>query len=138
MRFIASDILDDNAAIFHQLGNKIDIVHVSNFIHLFDRDTQVEVAKRLVTKLLRDRPGAMIVGTQVGCTRPQHYLWGKQRMRIFSHDLATWKEMWEQVGRETGMRFKVDAFAGKFGEQTAYWFRGFEGLFRIFFTVRRE
>ncbi|KAL1982941.1 hypothetical protein VTN96DRAFT_628 [Rasamsonia emersonii] len=138
VQFIPSDIFDDNAALFHQLGGQIDIVHASNFFHLFDRDTQVQVAKRVVTKLLRDRPGALIVGTQVGGKNPQHYTWEKQGKKLFIHDTATWKEMWEQVGRETGMRFKVEAFEREFLEQEGQQFQGMEDMFRLFFTVRRE
>ncbi|KAL1964546.1 hypothetical protein VTN77DRAFT_6843 [Rasamsonia byssochlamydoides] len=136
-RFIAADIFDDNSELVRQLPNQIDIIHASNFFHLFDWNTQVDVAKRVV-KLLRPRPGSLIVGSQAGNTTPKEYIWGQENKAIFLHDATTWQELWEQVGRETGLRFKVDAVQGEYRDREVFQIANREGVFRFLFTVRLE
>jgi hypothetical protein len=134
VRFIPTDIFDDHSELATNFSGQMDIIHASNFFHLFERDTQVDVAKR-VLKLLRPKPGSLIVGTQAGSTMAQNYTWGKDRQVSFFDNPTTWKELWDQVGRETGLQLQVDATEGPFGYQALYQ-NPPAGFFRLSFTVR--
>ncbi|KAL4791710.1 hypothetical protein BDV19DRAFT_401050 [Aspergillus venezuelensis] len=63
---------DDTEALTNTLGGKTDIVFASSLLHLWEYGTQLKVALRLV-HLLRDQPGIMIVGRQMGSVLAGEY-----------------------------------------------------------------
>jgi SAM-dependent methyltransferase len=65
-KFITADMLDDSPEnLLRNLHNSVDIVHAASFLHLWDWDTQVKLCEGTV-RLLRERPGSMVFGRQVG------------------------------------------------------------------------
>ncbi|KAL9095564.1 MAG: hypothetical protein Q9165_001996 [Trypethelium subeluteriae] len=62
--FLPADIFDPNSDL-KQLDGTIDIIQTSSFFHLFDRDTQIRLAKRVVA-LLKPQKDSLIFGRQVG------------------------------------------------------------------------
>lgn len=63
-KFIAADIFDPNSAL-KELDGKIDILYAGSFLHLFGYEQQLEVSIR-IAKLLKEKPGSLLVGRQVG------------------------------------------------------------------------
>ena len=110
--FIAADVFDQNSAL-QQLDGKMNVVHGASFLHLFDLEGQVNACKRIV-KLLRDEPGSMFLGRQIGnlvaSTQAGRLNPNKQRYR---HNVDSFQKMWQQVGDETGTEWKVEAHFGK-------------------------
>lgn len=115
-KFIIGDILasnfdDDQESLFQELREKIDIIHVSSFFHLFSLSTQLLIAKRLL-KFLRPIPGSLILGRQTGTIYPGVYKHGscnETQPGMWRHDVGSWSEMWEQAGRESGVQVRVEA-----------------------------
>jgi hypothetical protein len=126
-----------------QLDGQIDIVQTGSFFHLFDLETQEKVATRVV-KLLKPQPGSMVIGRQVGSITPGLVTHSDPgRGSVYRHNIATWKEMWGRVSKETDVAFEVEAelqeldqkfFGGKNLAQE--WWNS-PGTCRLWFTVRR-
>ena len=107
--FLVADVFDDSeTSSLNVLEGKTDIVYAASFLHLFNWDEQIAVCKRIV-KILRPQKGSVVFGRQVGTTKPGLYEGNtgvsSQKWR---HDEGTFKEMWEQVGQETGTEWTVD------------------------------
>ncbi|KAL8996354.1 MAG: hypothetical protein Q9169_004120 [Polycauliona sp. 2 TL-2023] len=109
-RFIQSDILDRESALMKgEHKGKMDIILVNQLFHLFSRETQVQMAKNVVELGTRD---AWVAGWQIGgrngvpSGRHKGTVAGSDE-RLFHND-RSWKEMWGQVGRETGTRWVVE------------------------------
>lgn len=135
-RFITDDIFSPEAILAAEFTNRLHILHASNFFHLWNWDRQVEAAK-LVVKLLVPEPGSMIIGSQVGSKRARELELPALKASLFMQSLKTFRLLWEQVGRETGVKFDVTAEEHRFSEQDAYaWPEELE-TFRMVFVVRR-
>lgn len=108
--FVAADIFDSTlTSPLAQLHGRIDIVYAGSFLHLFDWESQVAVAKRLVT-LLRPRKGALVTGRQLGHVSAGSYPLGIDASgTMFRHDVASFERLWQVVGDETGSTWRVDA-----------------------------
>ena len=109
--FLEADIFDEDSQL-KQLDNKIDIVNTASFFHLFDLEGQVKAAKRVV-RLLKPVPNAIIVGRQGGKLEAGSFAHLMKGMSAFWHNVESWKDMWEQVGRETGTKWHVEAVLGE-------------------------
>ena len=103
-QFIQADIFDDSSRLF-ELNGKINIILACQFIHLFDMQGQVTVMKKIVG--FTNGPGAVVVGYQRGreVAMKKAMSWGE----MFIHDIQTFQKIWENVGNETGTKWKVDA-----------------------------
>jgi hypothetical protein len=104
------NVFDDEAAAWVELKGVPSIVYTGAFFHLFDRDEQVLVAKRVVS-LLKDEPNVLLLGRQVGndnagVFEASGYVGEKQRYR---HNVQSWTEFWDEIGEATGTKWKVDA-----------------------------
>ncbi|KAK4896050.1 hypothetical protein LTR27_005907 [Elasticomyces elasticus] len=104
-RFIAADIFDEESEL-KELHGQIDIIDASSFFHLFTLAEQKQVA-RSVIKLMRPRKDSLVVGRQVGNVNPQEYPRRNGLGTRFRHDMGSWRQMWDEVGEETGVRFDV-------------------------------
>ena len=62
----------DDSEIARKLKGKISFVFASSLFHMWDWNTQVKVATRLVN-LCRQRSGVMITGRQLGSVEGDHY-----------------------------------------------------------------
>ena len=107
--FLAVDVLGPSAAQdLAEVNAKMDIVWVASFFHLFPRPRQLKAAKTVVG-LLKPSPGSMLLGRQLGSVKPGEYDVMKDGRWQFRHDVQSWTEFWEEVGRETGTRWRVEA-----------------------------
>ena len=133
--FIPADTFDPNSDL-KQLDGAIDIIQASSFFHLFDRDHQIKLAKRIIA-LLKPQKNSLLFGRQVGKVEGSEFTHPTGR-QIFRHNIATWAELWEQIGRETGTEWQVDSeligtwTSGQWKEQIEA-----EGARQHRFTVRR-
>lgn len=89
-----------------KLNGTISVIYAGAFFHLFDRPEQIAVAKRVV-QLLKPEPGTMVLGRQVGNVEPARY---EHRTNsghhMFRHNAESWQQMWDEVGEETGSKWK--------------------------------
>ncbi|KAK0930463.1 hypothetical protein LTR29_016708 [Friedmanniomyces endolithicus] len=104
-RFIAADVFDEGSAL-SELDGRVDIVDASSFFHLFSLDEQKKVARRVLA-LLKPREGSLVLGRQVGNLRPGEYARRGGEGTRYRHDVASWRGMWEEVGREKGVELEV-------------------------------
>lgn len=87
----------------------MDIIFVGSFLHLFDWDQQVSVAKAIV-KLLQPRPNSMAFGHHLGSVHSGTYPYGlRPSASIFKHDIASFQQLWRHVGEATGSQWTVEA-----------------------------
>lgn len=120
------------------VNGKIDIVWAASFFHLFPRPRQLTAAKTVVA-LLKPKPGSLVLGRQLGSVRPGEYDVMKDGRWQFRHDVRSWTEFWDEVGRETGTSWRVEASLDEvdFGyEQNREW--GDPDMRRLLFQVVRE
>jgi hypothetical protein len=88
------------------LKGKVGVVHISQVLHQWDWQGQVEACKKLV---YFSKPGTLVVGFQIGSAEgkkvvsPQfsHYM-------HWRHDPKSLQQMWDVAGEETGTKWKVD------------------------------
>ncbi|KAK3072873.1 hypothetical protein LTR53_006013 [Teratosphaeriaceae sp. CCFEE 6253] len=105
-RFIAADVFDENSAL-QELNGHVDIIDASSFFHLFTLAEQKQIA-RSVIKLIRPRRDSLVVGRQVGNAKPAEFPRRDGQGSRFRHDIDSWREMWDEVGDEAGVKFTVD------------------------------
>ena len=115
-RFICDDIFDDSSGLMRDLAGKIDIMISGDFLHLFDWNSQVEAASRMV-RLGRAHPGTIIIGKQVGWRvgRAMPTKWGSAD-EMFLHDEQTFARMWSEVEKRTKTKWDVRTRTATFGE----------------------
>ena len=137
--FLAVDVLEPSAAQdLAEVNAKIDIIWAASFFHLFPRPRQLQAA-RMVVGMLKPSPGSMLLGRQLGSVKPGEYDVMKDGRWQFRHDVQSWTEFWEEVGRETGTRWRVEASLDEvdFGyAQNKDW--GDPDMRRLLFQVVRE
>lgn len=104
--FIVADFLDPSSPLA-SLDNQIDIVHAAAVLHLFDRATQKKVVQR-ITRLLKPKAGSVCIGRQIGDTKPSEVAVGGGRI-LFRHNTDTFRELWDEVGKETDVKWSVQA-----------------------------
>lgn len=95
-----------------KLKGEVDVVWCPKYLHLYDREHQVEVACNLV-QLLRPRAGSMFVGSQNGLPEPEEVpLQGRTfngQGTFFMGNAETLKEIWAEVAARTGTKWDLDA-----------------------------
>lgn len=134
--FIAADLFEEPEELM-ALSGQLSIVYAGAFFHLFDRAGQLHCAK-LVTRLLKAEPGSMVLGRQVGSVIPGLHEHGTDKKdRMYRHDETTWREMWEEAGRDMGVSWQVevelvDAYKGRENLRL-----GDENVRQLRFCVRR-
>ena len=126
--FIHADIFDRDSGL-GRWDRCMDIVLACQFLYLFDWEGQMVAMKRIVRL---SRPGCLVVGYQRGqvqaqeCERP----WGTMHL----HDMESFRSIWEQVGKETGTRWTLNASMvdlrnwGMEAEDTAWMPAGHRGI----------
>jgi hypothetical protein len=102
--FIVADIFDDQGPL-QELDGKMNIVHIGLFLHLFNLDEQRKICERIV-KLLKNEKGVLVLGTQVGNTKPKDVPFGAAK-KVFRHDEKSFEELWKEVGEKTDTEWKV-------------------------------
>lgn len=105
-QFIEADFLSDSNEELLQLKGQCDIISVSAVLHQWDRQDQVNAASRLVAF---SRPGSLIVGHQIGNVDGHAVQNKTMKAPQWRHDPASFEQMWDQVGVDTGTRWQTKA-----------------------------
>ncbi|KAH0350239.1 hypothetical protein KCU81_g2702, partial [Aureobasidium melanogenum] len=135
-KFIAADVFEAQSELTPLEGN-IDIIHASSFFHLFGWEGQKQIARRVV-QLLKPKKDSLLVGRQVGNIRAhEEESSASGSGNMFLQNIESWKQMWKEIGEETGTQWKVEATLEEWplAHNIKSWHR--EGTKRIFFSVRR-
>lgn len=135
-RFITADIFNGDSTLAKEFTGKLDIIHATKFFHLWEWEKQIDAAKRVV-KLLTDRPGSMIFGTQTGSRPARNLIWSQVNKMIFMQSASTWKQLWSKVSQDTGIQFEVEVTEGIYPDQDSFGWPKDIDLYRMFYTVRR-
>lgn len=104
--FIAADIFDDKSTL-NSLEGRVDIIGASSFFHLFDWNDQKRIAIR-VTRLLKSRPGNLLVGRQIGDEIAGEKVRRSGSGSRYRHNADSWRKFWKEVGEETDVDFEVE------------------------------
>jgi hypothetical protein len=134
--FIAADVFEPESNLT-ALEGTIDIIHASSFFHLFGYEGQKRVARRVV-QLLKPKKDSLLVGRQVGNVRAHEKESAASGSgNMFLHNVESWKQMWKEIGEETGTKWEVQATLKDWSlaGSMVSWHQ--EGTKRIFFSVRR-
>lgn len=140
--FIEADIMDPNSKL-SELDGKMDIIYAGSLLHLFNYQEQVKICKRLV-KLSRGKKGSLILGRQVGSMDAGEYEQASNVTgKMYRHNEDSFRKMWEEVGRETGTKWRVEhdsetfeSFCHKEGDEERS--EVDKGIVRMRFSVFRE
>lgn len=140
--FIVGDAMDPKSEL-SSLNGKVNIIHATSFLHLFNWEDQVTLGKRFV-EILSAKPGSMVVGRQVGNVNPGEHARKAGAGTRYRHDGQSFDRMWQQIGEETGTKWKVQAaldddgqvFDKRRAEARENW--NPEGTRRLSFVVVRE
>ena len=88
------------------LAGNINIVHCGAFLHLFEWDGQVCAIEKIVSKILVQKRGCLLLGRQKGCTAPGTYDHSYREQKSYGHNETSFKAMWKEVGDRTGNRLE--------------------------------
>ncbi len=114
--FLPDDVLAGNdrflqGTLMTKLGpGQTDMIAINMFLHLFDYGNQLKVATRIL-RLLSQKPGSMIIGSQAGVSEPVEQPLkppfdrtedGKERT-IFRHSTDSFVKLWQDAGVATGV-----------------------------------
>lgn len=145
--FMAADFLDDSdASPLMAWEGEADVVHASMFLHCFELPMQVRACKRIVT-LLRPQRGSLLVGWSGGLSLaaggpreeevkgPLGQI-GGIKQKNYLHDVASFRGMWEQVGKETGTKWDVKVIEEEIDDAGGRYFAGEEHRWLRFEVVR--
>ncbi|KAJ5247766.1 hypothetical protein N7468_002749 [Penicillium chermesinum] len=116
------------------VANGADVIHCSAFFHLFPLNEQIEAAKNIAQLV---KKGGIIVGRQSGSVKPGEVPAIKPGSTSFRHDVETLTKMWDQVGSETGTKWKVEGSLDEVGMKGKKNPVEDENSRRLLFTITR-
>ncbi|KIK62578.1 hypothetical protein GYMLUDRAFT_96154 [Collybiopsis luxurians FD-317 M1] len=99
------------------LRGYLSAIHTSAFFHLFNKDEQLIIAKKLAS-LLSPLPGSFIFGAHVGAFEAQEDVKSGTGTLFYRHSPETWKEMWEKEVFEGKGSVRVEAGLGGFEDES--------------------
>lgn len=106
-RFIVGDLLDRKHGELLAAQGTFGIIQLGMILHTWDRQGQLDACRRVI-ELLSSEPDSLIIGQSVGhldgIESP-----GRGGKCIFKHNAETFREMWDELGRETGTSWYVEA-----------------------------
>jgi SAM-dependent methyltransferase len=138
-KFIVGDVFDPSSPLA-ELDGKIDIIYAASFLHLFGYEDQVKVCERIV-KLLKEKKGSVVLGRQIGNATAGEAQTRNNPVRTrWRHNEESFKKMWEEVGRLTGSKWRVEVssepWAGESEDGSRTWDN--PSMLRLRFAVFRE
>jgi SAM-dependent methyltransferase len=98
-KFLVQNFFVDTPEIT-SLAKKVKVINSGMFMHLWDWEKQIEVAKRMIYLLTPDK-GAMITGLHFG-SRSAGMWEAVKESPMFVHNPETLKDLWGQCAQETG------------------------------------
>lgn len=132
--FVAGDMLDPDDHRLHSLRGKITIVYAGSFFHLFNWIQQLYIGTRLVTFLRKGTKNAVIFGRHIGTKAPRNP--SVQSNTPYLHDERSFQKLWDEVGKITGTRWKVQV--KKTGQLSTQDFKDIsEDVFPMDFTIHQ-
>lgn len=103
------------------LRGHLSAIHTSAFFHLFSRNEQTVIAKKLAS-LLSPLPGSIIFGSHLGSEQPQEGAKNGTGTVFYRHSPESWKKMWEEVFDKKGIIQVETGFGGgPENEEEAMW-----------------
>lgn len=72
--FVAANLLVSGNEGSKKLDGKVTLIHAGNFFHLFELDQQLLAAKRIIKFLKPGVPDAVVLGGQVGSSKPDDFI----------------------------------------------------------------
>ncbi|KAL4792772.1 hypothetical protein BDV19DRAFT_391899 [Aspergillus venezuelensis] len=82
------------------LAGKITIINSGYFMHMWDREKQLAVAKRMISLLSPER-GGLITGVHFGSAQAGKWEGARNKV-MFLHNVHTLRALWGECARETG------------------------------------
>ena len=139
-RFIPGDIFDESPeSALGKTAGSWDVVNIIMFLHMYDWATQLRACKRIL-KLLVQKKGSMVIGHQTGCIhagelqlKPPIVAEGEKRT-LFRQSKETFRQMWETVGADEGVRLEIEVEYDAQEEQEARTREEQEGGKKKFFS----
>ncbi|GAW09016.1 protein [Lentinula edodes] len=92
---LQSLLLLPNPKSLDPLRGHLSAIHTSAFFHLFKKDEQLLIAKKLAS-LLSPVPGSIIFGSHRGAATPQEGERNSTGTLFYRHSPESWKDMWEK------------------------------------------
>ncbi|KAJ5856001.1 uncharacterized protein N7529_009945 [Penicillium soppii] len=136
VRFVQSDIFDHQSTLRLEFRGRFQVIHASNFFHVWPWATTIEVAKYVLDQL-SDKPGSVILGTQVGTKKAKNVRFPHVNKSAFFHSTETWKKLWAVVAQEMAIQLDVQATESDFTDQDKNdWPEELEFV-RLRFVIRR-
>ena len=91
-----------------KLDGKMDIVYMSSFPHLWGRDRQKKALRRLAG-LMRNKPGSMMVGRQIGSLAAGEYPVPAGDGFSYRHNPGSMAALWKEIEQEVGACWEVES-----------------------------
>lgn len=113
--FIEADIVSQSGKLT-QLKGQIDIISITQVIHQWDWDGQINCCKQLTG--FTKGPGSMIVGNQIGNPKAQEVTLKSLVVPMYRHNPESFAKLWDQVGSETGTKWETQAWIRTFEEMS--------------------
>ncbi|KAK1579592.1 methyltransferase domain-containing protein [Colletotrichum navitas] len=104
-RFVVADLLDDGNAELAGLESSFDTAHMGLCLHLWTREEQLTVLRRVI-RLLKQRPGVMVVGTAAG-HKDAAEVPGIGNKLTLRHNPESWEKLWAELSEQTGTKWKL-------------------------------
>lgn len=144
MTFATGDIWANDPLEKLPIGEKtFDIVHVSAFFHVSSFDQQIQIAKSLAM-FLCEKANTLIFGWTTGTVKAGEYVMGKKgEGRAYTHNVESFQNLWEEVGKQTQTKWHVEAVLQKAPEifdriaNTHTWGQGFPERMFLKFSVQK-
>jgi len=111
---VTADIFDSQALSNTQSEGRFDYIWTAMFYHLWDWEKQKQASIQ-TAKFLKDQKGATVFGWQLGAkptlAEDRTDASGRRsKLRVtYKHDEESFKKLWNEVGRELSIKFKVEA-----------------------------
>ncbi|KAL2070448.1 hypothetical protein VTL71DRAFT_13474 [Oculimacula yallundae] len=130
--FIAADILDEKDQGLKVLEGNLDVINATHLIHVFSLEDQRLLIRRFI-KLLKQEKGVMVTGRMTGHLEAGYHAGANVKSTtksggdIWEHSPDSFKQLWHEVGEETGTKWDVQCWFWRFGIHTGLgkkdWYR---------------
>jgi SAM-dependent methyltransferase len=106
------DMFDNTAPINAEASGRFDVIWAAMVYHLWDWEKQLKASIQ-TARLLKDKQGSLLFGWQLGATpameqnRTSLVTKRTGHVVMFRHDHDSFKKLWQEVSKETGIDFEV-------------------------------